>query len=244
MEPSNMHFHRTWKLKHTEVEWDLNRTAFVMMDLWDKHPCEQVLFAVERIAPSIAHLAAKLRKRGVLVLHASAHNPKRAAGVPQYDWVRKLPRHRLPPIRHKWPPNPFTEDQPCSSWPSPPSLARPYGRETDLIPLETEDGIIGQVGDFPTLSQEYFNILEERGIKHVLFVGGATNMCLVRRAFGMKATVVFGRDVAFVRELTNTEYDPATPPYVNVEEGTRIQLRFLESFVAPSVGYLELLHSL
>ena len=66
-------------------------------------------------------------------------------------------------------------------------------------------------------------------------MGVHTNMCVQHRSFAIKQMVRWGVPVALVRDLTDTMYNPAMPPYVSHEEGTRLVVEFIEKFWCPSV---------
>ena len=55
---------------------------------------------------------------------------------------------------------------------------------------------------------EIWNLMEQRGIKNVLLLGVHLNMCVVGRPFGLRNMATAGKNVALVRDLTDTMYDP------------------------------------
>ena len=59
--------------------------------------------------------------------------------------------------------------------------------------------------------QEIYNLFEQRGIKNILYVGVHTNMCVLGRSFGIRQMSRLGKNVALVRDLTDTMYNPAWP---------------------------------
>ena len=44
-----------------------------------------------------------------------------------------------------------------------------------------------------------------------------------------------GIPVALVRDLTDTMYNPARPPYVSHDEGTRLVVEYIEKFWCPTI---------
>ena len=67
-------------------------------------------------------------------------------------------------------------------------------------------------------------------------MGVHTNICVLGRSFAIKQMVKWGLDVALVRDLTDALYNPARPPYVSHDEGTRLVIEFIEKFWCPSVS--------
>ena len=78
--------------------------------------------------------------------------------------------------------------------------------------------------------------LHEQGRSFVLATGVHTNLCVLRRSFGLVVLVGYGFTPVLVRDSTDAMYDPADPPYVDHEAGTDLVVRYIEAFVAPSTG--------
>ena len=76
--------------------------------------------------------------------------------------------------------------------------------------------------------RDLYAVYQARGVRHVLIMGVHTNMCVLHRTFAIKQLVRWGVDVALLRDLTDTMYNPARPPYVGHEEGTRLVVGFIE----------------
>ena len=76
--------------------------------------------------------------------------------------------------------------------------------------------------------------LHKQGRSSVLATGVHTNLCVLRRSFGLVALVGYGLSPVLVADLTDAMYDPADPPYVDHDAGTDLVVRYIESFVAPS----------
>jgi hypothetical protein len=68
-----------------------------------------------------------------------------------------------------------------------------------------------------------------------------TNMCILNRTFSIKQLVRWGIDVALIRDLTDTMYNPARPPYVSHDAGTRLVVEYIEKHWCPTVESAEVL---
>ena len=88
-----------------------------------------------------------------------------------------------------------------------------------------------------------FSCLHHRGIGNLLIMGVHTNMCVLNRSFAIKQMVRWGKNVVLVRDLTDAMYDPAMPPYVSHDEGTRLVVEYIEKFWCPTVLSGEILAS-
>lgn len=78
-------------------------------------------------------------------------------------------------------------------------------------------------------------------VRQVLILGVHTNMCILNRSFGIKALVRRRIPVALVRDMTDTMYNPARPPYVSHDEGTRLVIEYIEKFWCPTIRSSDLL---
>ena len=76
--------------------------------------------------------------------------------------------------------------------------------------------------------------------RQVLILGVHTNMCVLRRSFAIKQMVRWGQPIALVRDLTDTMYNPAQPPYVSHDEGTQLVIGYIERFWCPTVASEEI----
>ena len=72
-------------------------------------------------------------------------------------------------------------------------------------------------------------------------MGVHTNFCILHRSFSIKQMVRWGVNIILVRDLTDTIYSPAKPPYVSHDEGTRLVIGFIEKFWCPTLESAELL---
>ncbi|MDA7676778.1 isochorismatase family protein [bacterium] len=54
--------------------------------------------------------------------------------------------------------------------------------------------------------------MKQRGITNVIILGVHTNMCVLGRPFSIRQMVYQGQNVALVRDLTDTMYNPRSSP--------------------------------
>jgi nicotinamidase-related amidase len=83
-------------------------------------------------------------------------------------------------------------------------------------------------------AQETWNLLEARGIDNVILCGVHLNMCVLGRPFGIRQLVYLGKNVALLRDLTDTMYNPEKTPKVNHFAGTDLVVEHVEKFWCPS----------
>jgi hypothetical protein len=82
--------------------------------------------------------------------------------------------------------------------------------------------------------QETWNLLAERGIENVILCGVHLNMCVLGRPFAIRQMVKLGKNVALMRDMTDTMYNPERPPGVSHFEGTDLMIQHVEKFWCPS----------
>merc|ERR1712159_933060 len=102
--------------------------------------------------------------------------------------------------------------------------------QIDTLTIMGGDAIITDVQG----EQELINVIRDRGIKNLVYMGVHENLCIMDRAFAVLKVVSWGwgpSNCAIMRELTDVFYNPADPPYVSHVEGTLLQTAWLEKFL-------------
>lgn len=88
---------------------------------------------------------------------------------------------------------------------------------------------------------DVYNLLQMWDVAQLLIMGVHTNMCVLNRSFGIKQMVRWQVEIALVRDLTDTMYNPARLPYVSHDEGTRLVVGYIERFWCPTISSDDLL---
>ena len=63
---------------------------------------------------------------------------------------------------------------------------------------------------------------------------------VLKRSFGIKNLVRWGINTVLVRDLTDTMYNPAMPPYVSHDQGTELVVEHIEKYWCCTVHSEEL----
>jgi type 1 glutamine amidotransferase len=90
-------------------------------------------------------------------------------------------------------------------------------------------------GDAITDSAEAYYLMRQRGVKNLIVMGVHTNMCVLGRPFSIRQMVYQGMNVALMRDLTDTMYNPAQAPYVSHFTGTDLVVEHIERHWCPSL---------
>jgi hypothetical protein len=118
-----------------------------------------------------------------------------------------------------------------------PTWHQAWSRQHPSIHIDQDrDGISDQ-------GREVYSFLRGEGRGRLLIMGVHTNMCVLNRSFAIKQMVRWGLEVALLRDLTDAMYNPARPPYVGHEEGTRLVVEYIEKFWCPTILSEDLLRS-
>lgn len=227
--------YRVWKVETVERAVPAAETALVLCDVWDNHWCRGANERLAKLLPRMNALAHALRDAGVLIVHAPSDTMAFYEDSPARRRVLAAPKVDPPkPAAHEDPRLPIdASDQGCDTPPDTPHKA--WKRQHPAIEVDPARDAISDNG------RELYNLYRARGIRHVLIMGVHTNMCVLHRSFAIKRMVRWGLDVALVRDLTDTMYNPGRSPYVSHEEGTRLVVEFIEGAWCPTVTSGDLL---
>jgi len=232
-----------WKTEERSVSWDGRRTAVIVCDMWDDHWCKSASARVGELLPPMNRFLAHARSRGALVIHAPSSVTKFYDGTPARELARKAPHAPTPvPLAtaERWGTRwcwtdashegvlPIDDsDMGCSCEGSKCTIREAWTRQhagIEILPGDalTDDG------------QETWNLLQSRGIEHVVLCGVHLNMCVLGRPFAIRQMVRLGKDVALARDLTDTMYNPERPPGVDHFTGTDLVVGHVERHWCPS----------
>lgn len=221
--------HAFWQEVKTTKAVPANKVAIIICDMWDKHWSRGASERVDAMVPRMNEVLTAGRERGMLIVHAPSETMNFYAGTPARRRVLAAPVVAPPPP---------------ADLPSPPLPVDASDHGSDTGEMETfrawsrqhagltidpaHDGVSDN-------GQEIYSFLRQYHIEQVLIMGVHTNMCVLNRSFAIKQMVKWGVSIALVRDLTDTMYNPAMPPYVSHTEGTRLVVEYIEKFWCPSI---------
>ena len=223
-------------VKTVEVKWQAEKTAVVICDMWARHWCDSASRRCAEMAPRINAFVSALRSRGVLIIHCPSsgvnfytNTPMRLraksapvvkAEVPLRDWCSlDKTREQSLPIDDS--------DNGCDCQPRcPTDSERMNHRQIAAIQITDEDAV--------TDSAEAYYLMKQREITNVIILGVHTNMCVLGRPFSIRQMVYQGQNVALVRDLTDTMYNPRSKPFVAHTRGTELVVEHIERYWCPT----------
>ncbi|QOV88768.1 isochorismatase family protein [Humisphaera borealis] len=218
------------------AEWAPSETALVICDMWDTHWCKSASERTALVAPRIDKLAKSMRANGSLIIHAPSDTMKFYAEAPGRRLAIAAPKVEppSPPNRTGGPALPIDDkdngcdDLPQCVIPNGKTIPYPWKRQISTIEIADTDPITDN-------GQEVYNLLKQRGIKHLLVCGVHTNMCILHRSFAIKQMTRWGIDCALVRDCTDAMYNPRRAPFVSHACGTGMVIEYIEQFWCPSI---------
>ena len=232
----------------SELEWAANRTAIIIVDMWDDHWCASAAERVAELAVPMNEVVTAARDSGVFVIHAPSSTVDFYEGTPQRRRAQTAPFAETPvPLsdHERWGttwcwPDPDREpnlpiddsDMGCDCEPQC-EIYDAWTRQIDTLTIHDDDAITD-------VGQEAYNLLEERGIDNVILMGVHLNMCVLGRPVGIRQMTYLGKNVLFVRDMTDAMYNSKMSPYVDHFAGTTLVSDYVEEYWCPSITSVDL----
>lgn len=221
------------------------RTAVVVIDLWDYHWCRTWSGRAGTLAQRILVALRHARQLGMTVIYAPTNFVAAYSGHPQRERIAAIPEHRAPsPYDLSAPPYDtefrlYRADIPeLPKWPGDMCGAKygctpNYGGNAMLpwLEIEPEDLICGD-------GQELYNFCAEKGVENLIYVGGATNMCLVAKPEGIINMATTGLNCYLASDLT--EAYSAGLDSEEHDRHTQEAIAYIERWLCPSLKFAEL----
>jgi len=231
------------KVKTERVMWDSKKTALIICDMWDDHWCKSASRRVGEMAPALNDTVKAARMQGIFIIHAPSSVVNFYKDTSQRKLARNAPFAKAP-IKLSTSPRWGTawcwtdgrregvlpiddSDMGCSCKGKKCEIREAWKRQNKLIDIAEGDAVTDN-------GQETYNLLAERGIDNVILCGVHLNMCVLGRPFAIRQMVKVGKNVALMRDMTDTMYNPERPPGVDHFTGTDLVIKHIEKFWCPS----------
>jgi nicotinamidase-related amidase len=211
-----------------------SKIAIVVVDMWDYHPESEEYEAkrTEVLVPRMNKALEVARTLGVQVIFLPTDVILHYRNYPQRKKVLALKHHDLPqPI----------DFNPIPPWPSFPSIEEKkrlrkssklemnYGW-TQMDPnLKICEGDMIAHGE-----QEMYNICKENGITNLLFMGCATNICVLAKPGALLSMTRYGLECILIRDMTEAS-GIYLPGLYTRDQCTTEVIAEIERRIAPSI---------
>ena len=225
------------------VIWESGKTALIVCDMWDDHWCKSASRRVGEMAPVLNDIVKTARAKGIFIIHAPSSVVDFYNDTSQRKLAQKSPFAKAP-IKLSTSPRWGTawcwtdgkregvlpiddSDMGCSCKGKKCEIREAWKRQNKLIEIAAGDALTDN-------GQETYNLLAERKIDNVILCGVHLNMCVLGRPFAIRQMVKVGKNVALMRDMTDTMYNPERPPGVDHFTGTDLVIEHVEKFWCPS----------
>jgi len=246
-EPLTLHLRSRSKtgkeVTETSAAWDPAKTAIIICDMWDDHWCKSAARRVTEMAGPMNEMIKAARNRGVFVIHApssvtsfyretparilATSAPFAKTSIPLASNERWGTAWCWPDGKHESPLPIDDSDMGCSCTGKKCDIVPPWTRQIATLEILPGDALTDH-------GQETWNLLQERGIQNVILCGVHLNMCVLGRPFAIRQQVYLGKNVALMRDMTDTMYNPERPPGVDHFTGTDLVVEHVEKHWCPS----------
>ncbi|MBM4034709.1 MAG: isochorismatase family protein [Planctomycetes bacterium] len=223
---------------------DPARTVVVVVDMWDRHWCKTYTARVGNLVPRMNRTLDAARRLGIQVVHAPSDVVGFYRDAPQRKAMLAIPAQPPPKaVPFEPPAQPCGKDC-CECGPDRP--CRPGGVWTRQHPdLKIAEGDL--IADCNN-GRELTSLCAARGVTTLIYMGVASNMCVLYRSCGIINMKRQGLQALFVCDLveaiTANGCDPATKQKdlsFTPAKGSALIQRYLEEHVAPSIESRQLI---
>lgn len=221
--------HNYWQEETMQRIVQGDKLAIIICDVWDNHWSRGAVEREEAMLPHMNAVLTAARAKGAHIIHAPSDTMDFYVDHPARQRILAIPPVTPPPDReHANPPLPVdASDQGSDTGET--KTYKAWSRQHPGVAIDSARDLISDKGT------EIYSYLQAQAIEQVLILGVHTNMCVLNRSFAIKQMVRWGVNIALVRDLTDTMYNPAMPPYVCHDEGTRLVVEYIEKFWCPSL---------
>ena len=226
-----------WQTSIVEETLPCSHIALIVCDMWDNHWSLGAAERVNKMGQRMNATLEKARTQGATIIHAPSDTMDFYSG--SLARVRALGVQNIPTpteIEHNDYKLPI-DDSDGGTDTGETVQKRVWTCQHPSIIINQEKDYISDNG------LQVLAILKNLEIKRLLIMGVHTNMCILNRSFAIKQMVRWGVPVALVRDLTDSMYNPALPPYVSHDIGTSLVIGYIEKFWCPSIASTDLLKS-
>ena len=195
-------------------------TAIIITDMWDKHWCAGATTRVNQIAKRMEPVIEEARNAGILILHSPSETMDFYANTPGRLLARNAPQS-TPPEELKIEDGTLPIDDSDGGCDTPGDKEhKAWTRENPALTIAPGDVVSDQ-------GREIYNVLKERHIDTLLYMGVHANMCILNRSFGVRQMSKWGFRSIIVRDLMDAMYNPASRPFVSHAAGTELVYEFI-----------------
>jgi len=209
-----------------------NELAIILCDVWNNSSD-----SVNEMDAFMNEVVKTARDKGIFIINAPADCMDYYKDTPQRKHAQDAP-YAQPPFEIKRrvedsdyePPLPGTfghlGHRIDTKKPSVQSVKPTYRwtKQNDAIEIMPGDAVSES-------GQEIYNLLEQRGIDNVIIMGFATDICMLRRSYGIRQMVYNGKNIMLCRDLT----DISSQHTGTHSDDLQLMIEHIEKYWCPSI---------
>ena len=222
--------------------WEAKKTAIIVIDMWDDHWCSGAARRVTELAGPMNEMLKIARDKRVFIIHSPSSVTGFYKNTPQRTLAGSAPFAPTPvplstderwgtnwcwPDKSREPDLPIDDSDMGCDDPVKCKIRDAWTRQNPAIQIADNDAITDN-------GQEAWNLLQARGIQNVILCGVHLNMCVLGRPVGIRQMVRLGKNVALMRDMTDTMYNHEKRPQVDHFTGTDLVIEHVEKYWCPS----------
>jgi nicotinamidase-related amidase/type 1 glutamine amidotransferase len=229
----------TGRVMMTKEQIHPAKTAIVVIDMWDRHWCRTYTARVANMVPRMNKTLDAARNLGIQIVFAPSDVVDFYKDYPQRKAMQAIPACPPPKkVTFNPPPEPKGKDC-CECGPTQPCRRKSFGRWSRQHPglKIAEADLIGDCNN----ERELLNFCQHRRIDTLIYMGVASNMCVLHRKFGMLNMKTYAFNEIFVSDLVQAITANGLEPAQKIPDwnftpakGSAVVRRYLERHVAPS----------
>jgi len=244
-----------WRQVKIAASWLASETCVMVVDMWNAHWCPDMHRRTEAMIPLMNQTISELRERGVKIVFAPIETEiyyrkhvalKRVKSmIPLGEkalhkhTLRRRSEHLGIPVQ-----GPLSSG--CNTERNQTFRGikgqYPWSRQHSGLTIFESDYILTDGWNV----NEFRALVKRVKLKNIIYMGVATNMCLMFRPFGIVYATRLGfakEKMTVCRELTDVIYSTKNKPYVSVPQAKKLQLNFIEKYWATTTSVTDLLDS-
>ncbi|MBN2368239.1 isochorismatase family protein [Candidatus Woesearchaeota archaeon] len=209
-----------------DVSLPVEKTAIIVVDMWDTHRCRTSFERTKELAKKIDYILKIARLKGIQIIHAPSDTMDYYR---DYEQRESMFSYRFDGYRDIEIPKPRLIEGSCDG---PSDGNWPPKKQISSITIFPEDLISDN-------ANEISGFLKEEAYENIIYVGVHANICIIERQIGIIPMSARGFNTYLVRDLTDVINNPEQPPFVTNDEALNIILEYIETNLSPTITAID-----
>lgn len=218
---------------------DAARIAIVIVDMWHYHWCRTWVGRAGALIPRMNKALSVARKLGITVIHAPTDVVTAYAGYEQRERMAALDDMPFEPagrVISVYPPEELSNGKLHPQYYDGEMCGSPFPCIENFGMYKLDPRLDIHETDWISASaRDVNNLCKRDGIEHLIYFGGATNICILGKLEGMIQMSALGFDCMIARDLTEAHSDGAGS--AGLDHNTERAVQFIETHIGTSIDF-------